>query len=357
VQFSSFAIILTEACNYECGYCYQGRGDHKIQIPSIKEALDFFYPFLSDDSYINFSGGEPLLEFETIRQSVDHINKKFPNGKKINYTLTTNGSLITDEVAAFLNDHRFSVMVSFDGPAQELGRQKGSFDSTVQILKKLLNLDNIELETNSVFTAESVNELSRSIKFIAELGIKRIGFALSTVPSWDDASLKKLEVELSSLREFAVGVYKREGGIPISTFQKPEPGLFYCSAGNDRLALAPDETVWGCYLFAEFFKNRQDTEGYDRYCFGDLDSFIKNHTKVYSQIAGNYALLRMDMFKTPEKYCILCPDLDECGVCPIDAALSTMVLGKLPDWMCDMKKAFRAERKRFWEDVGEGISE
>ena len=353
VELSSFALILTGACNFNCEYCYQERGDRMLQFSRVREALDFFHPYFADDSYINFTGGEPLLEFDTIQRSVNHIEKTHPNQKKITYTLTTNGSLITDEVAAFLNDYRFSVMVSFDGLAQERGRQKGSFESTVKVLKKLQRFENIELETNSVFTVNTVGQLSESIRFIAEMGIHRIGFALSTVPAWNDDSLKRLKMQLASLREFSSDWYEKNNIIPITTFQKPEPGIFSCSAGTDRLALAPDGNVWGCYLFAEFFKNRRDTEAYKRYCFGKLDDFIKNHQEIYPDILANHASLRMDLFATSERYCILCPDLGECGVCPIDAALATSALGKLPDWMCGMKKAFRAERERFWQDVGD----
>ena len=48
---------------------------------------------------------------------------------------------------------------------------------------------------------------------------------------------------------------------------------------------------------------------------------------------------------------MLCHDLSECGVCPVDAALATSTLGKIPVWMCGVKKAFRAERERFWQEV------
>jgi sulfatase maturation enzyme AslB (radical SAM superfamily) len=353
MEFSGLNFTLTDDCDYNCSYCYQKKGKWYIAASKIEKAVDFFYPFLTDECYVNFYGGEPLLAYEQIQQSVSYILKRNREGKKhVRFSLNTNGGLIDDHVLEFLTRHEFILLLSFDGLTQDIHRKKGSFVKTVSLIDKILENSNIELRTNSVFTPDTIPSLSQSLRFIAEKGVPSIDFSLSRTSHWDLSALHSYEKELSSLRIYMTSLYKESGNIPLIDFRKnSRRGIFGCFAGQDRMAITPDGLLWGCCHFPDYISDKKGVEDHDKYCFGDLDAFIKNHEKIYPQILSNYSDLRMYQFFTPADLCLQCEEFDDCGVCPIDTAVSGVITKRIPLWMCKEKKIFRKEKKRFWEDL------
>lgn len=353
MEFSKFTFILTEECNYNCSYCYQKRGEQTADVFTVENAIDFFLPYLTDHSNISFTGGEPLLAFEQIRQAVDYIQvKNRALNKKIYYYITSNGSLINDDILEFLNQHEFSLVLSFDGFAQDIYREKGSFKQIITIIEKILESPDINLETNSVFTPATVRYLPKSIQFLMELGISNINIAFSKITPWDSSSLLRLKKELTTLKRFILPFYEKTRTIPLSSYRRNfRKGIFACVGGKNRMTLAPDGRLWGCYLFSEYFKGKEGMPEYNKYCFGGLDSFIEDHEKIYHKVLANYSNLRMDKFYTDDSFCKKCPELEECGICPMDAAFSYSIIGKIPSWTCRIKKIFRREKKLFWREL------
>ena len=73
-----------------------------------KEAIDFLKAHSNEKKkvYIAFYGGEPLLEFELIRKCVHYAQSIMP-GKEIEYSMTTNGTLLNKEVIEYLVERKF----------------------------------------------------------------------------------------------------------------------------------------------------------------------------------------------------------------------------------------------------------
>jgi len=324
-------------------------------------------PNLTKNYYINFYGGEPLLSFSLIKETVSFLkNKNKELKKRVHYTITTNGSLLTDEILQFLSEHKFSVELSFDGIAQDILRKKGSFKAISSKIGELLNHPDIGLEVNSVFTPVSVGYLSESIKSIMELGVPNIRVSFSSIEFWSRGALLGLEEEMAKLRKIVISHYKKEENIPVVNFRDAhEKGIFYCAAGKDRLAIATDGEIWGCYLFPDYFKGmvraedewRGGSKGepglgigpsdYKKFCFGSLENFIKNHRKIYPRILRNYSKLSMDNYSTSKMECFLCEELESCAVCPVNAAFSGDRLGKIPDHICKINKIKIREKEKF----------
>ena len=129
---------------------------------------------------------------------------------------------------------------------------------TVSKINELLNFPGINLEVNSVFTPLTVSYLLESIKFIMDMGVSQIHFTNSTLESWDRVSLLKLENEMQKLREITLTHCKRRGNIPVMNFREHHgKGIFYCTAGEERLAIAPEGAIWGCFLFPDYFKEKE----------------------------------------------------------------------------------------------------
>jgi len=347
MEIAAFTIILTDRCNFNCSYCYQNQANRWLETSTLTKSLDFFYPFLTQECHVKFYGGEPLLAFDQIKQAVAHLEGlKRKLKKKVRYSLSTNGSLLNDRVLRFLDEHRFFLLLSFDGLAQDILRKKGSFDFIVSIIPEILKKRHISLETNSVFTSETIGYLTKSIKFITQMGVQKMNIGFSRLPRWTSSSLINLKNEIAYARKYFRSAYERKQDIPWTYIKKEQKkSIYYCCAGRDQMALAADGTLWGCFLFPHYFNGRKRNEDYDKYCFGDVDSFIKNHKTLYSRILANYSFLRMDNFFTNETPCVMCDEIEECWVCPVAAAFSSQTLGKISSQTCRACKIMRNEKK------------
>ena len=236
--------------------------------------------------------------------------------------------------------------------AQEVLRKKASFNNTVSIIEELLNYPNIDLEVNSVFAPATVDYFSESIKSIMDLGVPSIHFSLSMIKPWNQVSLLKLENEMTKLGKILVSNYKRKGNIPVSNFrEESDKGIFYCAAGKDRLAITPDEEIWGCCLFPDYFKGKENSPEYKKFYFGALDDFIENHKSKYPRTLSNYTRLSMDNFSTSRLECFLCAELENCAVCPVNASFSGNPLGKIPSYMCKIQKIKIKEKEKFKREI------
>ncbi len=116
---------LTQDCNFRCKYCIysedknlkQRSHAHKsMSLETAKKAILFYRDHAVDSSMYNvgFYGGEPLLQWETVKETILFAEKELA-GKLLLFTITTNASLLTEEKASFFEEHNVSLLVSLDG--------------------------------------------------------------------------------------------------------------------------------------------------------------------------------------------------------------------------------------------------
>ncbi len=123
---SNLLLQVTKNCNFKCRYCAfagdtnleRSHTDQSMDWEVAKKAIDFLYEkgTLSKKISISFYGGEPLLNFRLIKQAVEYADKKFA-GRRLRYAMTTNLSILTDEMIEIIRTHDFFVTVSLDGSA------------------------------------------------------------------------------------------------------------------------------------------------------------------------------------------------------------------------------------------------
>lgn len=122
----SIYLQVTQQCNLRCGYCaYSGLYENRVHTsknmdtPLAKKAIDFFFQHSnsSEKVFVGFYGGEPLLRIDLIKKIVEYINTKYSN-RNVVYPITTNGTLLNDNIVNFLANNNFNLTISLDGPAQ-----------------------------------------------------------------------------------------------------------------------------------------------------------------------------------------------------------------------------------------------
>lgn len=341
------SLILSEDCNFRCGYCPQRRGKRRLDAAAAVRAVELFRPLLSPETVVCFYGGEPLLAFPVLRRIVERMEADVrPGADKPRYVLATNGSLLAPDILGFMERHRFSLLLSFDGLAQDVQRRPGSYAPTVALIRDILARPALRLEVNSVFTSRAVGLLRRSVEEMLSLGVGTIHLSFPSIPSWDRHSLGALESELASLRPALLSFFEARGDSPIAGFRgRAARGLFSCFAGRDRLAVAPDGTVWGCYQIFDYSKRTGDREA-ARFAFGGADSLAANPGKLERLLVDAARGPDQRDLSTSRSHCLFCPDLEECAICPWSAALESGVFGLVTEDACRIARLLRNERRK-----------
>lgn len=143
---------VTQNCNLRCKYCvYSGsyvnrtHTKKRMSFEIAKKAVDFYFKHNINKAagIISFYGGEPLLEFDLIYKVVNYCEQLY-EGKELQFNLTTNATLLTDEVVDFLYAHNFVVTISLDGPEKVHNQSRvfaddktGTFQCVMNNLKKI----------------------------------------------------------------------------------------------------------------------------------------------------------------------------------------------------------------------------
>jgi uncharacterized protein len=200
-QFTALHIfVVSLRCDYTCQYCQVSRQtDDKLAYDMNQEtadrALEFVFRSPSRSIKIEFQGGEPLLNFPIIRYVVDQA--KFINsalGKDLQFVITTNLSLLTDDILSFCLTHDICLSTSLDGPEDLHNRNrprpgKNGYQLTVEGIRKaqaVLGHDKVGALMTT--TEASLNQVREIIDTYLSLGMDAIflralspyGFAVKT---------------------------------------------------------------------------------------------------------------------------------------------------------------------------------
>jgi sulfatase maturation enzyme AslB (radical SAM superfamily) len=345
-EISSLTLVLSEQCNFSCAYCPQRQGKNTLTIEAIKTFLDFLQPRLAEEVWLGFYGGEPLLSWPLIKKTVAYSDKNYKN--RFRFTLTSNGSLLKKEHIDFFKKHQFSLILSYDGLAQK-SRDGGSVAAVEAALANLQELYPEGYVINSVFTQKTMPLLAASMREMMKQGHRRLQYSLDICVPWKNADLAALERQLDRLVTICIRHRQKTGKMPLENWvDDGKKGTFACFAGRDRLALLPNRTVWGCYMFYDLLGHSRQSPDYTKYCYGKLNDFMSGSKTALEAIEASYAELRQDyFFSEKKKLCSLCDDLESCSLCPVTAALASGTLAVIPSWTCEVKKIGRRVQARF----------
>ena len=115
--------VVTLRCDTSCKYCQvsrvsANRSRYDMTIDAAMKALDCVFRSPSPALKIEFQGGEPLLNFDLIRSIVEEAERRNETEqRRLQFVVTTNLALLTDEMLDFLSAHDILISTSLDGPA------------------------------------------------------------------------------------------------------------------------------------------------------------------------------------------------------------------------------------------------
>lgn len=167
-QANMLTLQLTQNCNLRCGYCaYSGIYEHsRIHNPAAmtfqtaQQAIDFFFSTISSPNRlainktisITFYGGETLLEFDTLRQTVEYARQITTQLHFLpKFKLTTNGVLLTPEKTKWFSQQNIPLDISLDGPQEEHDRFRKDIHGHGSFARIMENISHIQSQYPSYF--------------------------------------------------------------------------------------------------------------------------------------------------------------------------------------------------------------
>lgn len=271
----ALCLHLAHDCNLRCFYCFAGTGpfggSRELMPPNVgKAALDFLVQSSGPRRHleVDFFGGEPLLNFAVVQELVAYGRKlEQQHDKVFRFTLTTNATLLTEEVQQFLNREQIAVVLSLDGRqsvhdhARPFGDGQGSYQTIVPDMQQFAASRGHEnYYVRGTYTHDNL-DFASDVAHMAELGFKHLSMEPVVGSPAEPYTLKPEDLP-QLLRE-----YERLADYYVSRHQSGQPFTFFhfnlsldhgpcavkrvtgCGAGYDYLAVTPSGELYPCHQF------------------------------------------------------------------------------------------------------------
>ena len=263
-------------CNLRCKYCFASTGDfgqgRKIMPPEIaKKAIDFVIARsgVRHNIEVDFFGGEPLMAWDTVKQTVDYARSlEEKHNKKFRFTITTNGLLLDEDKRKYINENMDNCVLSLDGRREVNDEFRktvagtGSYDTIVPKFKALVDDrdPNLDYYARGTFTSHNL-DFAEDVLSIADAGFDRLSVEPVTADpgcGYDltEDDLPKIEAEYDRLTDIMLERKKNGNAFTFFHFmvdldQGPcvVKRLRGCGAGYEYVAVTPDGDIYPCHQF------------------------------------------------------------------------------------------------------------
>ena len=297
----ALCLHIAHTCNLNCSYCFasQGKyhGDRAVMSFEVgKRALDFLVEHSGTrrNLEVDFFGGEPLMNFDVVRQLVAYARSiEKAAGKNFRFTLTTNGVLIDDDVIEFANREMSNVVLSLDGRKEIHDRYRvdyagnGSWEKIVPKFQKLVAARNGKnYYMRGTFTHANPDFL-KDIQQMLDLGFTELSMEPVVAAPDDPSALtpEDMAVVMDQYEKLAELMLRRDReGRPFTFYHymidlEGGPCIYKrisgCGSGTEYMAVTPWGDLYPCHQFV----------GEEKFRLGNIRDGVTN-TEVQNEFAA-----------------------------------------------------------------------
>ena len=270
-----YALFLhvANSCNARCVYCFADAGSYGkkesiMKLDTAKKALKVFIDKCPTDSannnFVNFFGGEPLVNWKVVKESHKFaLEYAKSQNKNIDFRIVTNGTLLNKDIIDYIGKNDFGVVVSIDGGKKIQNQQRplkngvDSFDSIDKNLKYLLNnVDDVAARGTYV---NFDYPLSKIYQELFDLGFYYVDVAPDLLNLKGNDLLKLLE-QIENLSPYIIEDINKYGILRYGLFRNRLASLFgkkfkkysnnACGAGKSISAIDPSGKIFSCHRYS-----------------------------------------------------------------------------------------------------------
>lgn len=262
-------------CNLRCKYCFASTGDfgegrRLLDFETGKKAIDFLIEKSKGrhNLELDFFGGEPLMNFEVVKQIVEYARSlEQEHNKLFRFTITTNGMLLDDAKIDYINKEMSNVVLSIDGRRGVNDKMRpcingaGSYDIIMDKYKRLVEKrGHDQYYARGTFTKYNL-DFSNDVMHLYEEGFDQLSVEPVVSPSDKDYALTEAELprifeEYETLAKKIIAIKKQGKSINFFHFMLDlDQGpcaikrLRGCGCGNEYVAVTPDGDIYPCHQF------------------------------------------------------------------------------------------------------------
>ena len=299
----ALCLHIAHTCNLNCSYCFasQGKyhGERAVMSYEVgKRALDFLIENSGSrrNLEVDFFGGEPLMNFEVVKQLVAYARSvEKEKGKNFRFTLTTNGMLIDDDVIDFANREMSNVVLSLDGRKEIHDRfrvdyaGRGSWEQIVPKFQKLVAArEGKNYYMRGTFTHANPDFL-KDIQQMLDLGFSELSMEPVVCAKGDPSELTEEDMPI------VMEQYEKLAELMLKRDKEGKPFTFYhymidltggpciykrisgCGSGTEYMAVTPWGDLYPCHQFV----------GDEKFRLGDIWKGVENTTVQQEFFACN----------------------------------------------------------------------
>lgn len=253
-------IYLTTCCNFRCSYCYEDYKNHiTITESKLKKTLDFIFNYDKNERVsIGFMGGEPLLKKELVHKAVEYISENYPD-RILKYHMTTNCSLIDDELIELMKNNSFSLRLSFDGTKEAHDINRISIDGQScydTILKNIFKVrdSGIPYSIRMTITGNTIPLLYDNVVFLHKNHLDKICLILDVNLLFTEELLKEFKIQMIKIQKYYLDEHDKGRYFSIDQFNGKFLSMLcdfgncfsMCSAGVASYKYMPNGDIYPC---------------------------------------------------------------------------------------------------------------
>lgn len=264
-------LFLTENCTLNCDYCFVAtrKSGKRMNWKTASLAIDFLMDYSENepDILIIFFGGEPLMEFPLMKRIAKYADMRADKlGKRVNYALTTNGTIISKDILAFAQQKKFNYLLSLDGDKDIHDRHRrtsngqGSWNIVtgehLQLMKNIQGWIGARLTVNP----DTVYYLSSGVQTLFNLGVNQFLIGPNEDVEWTSEQLEMYASEMEKVAKYYLCKLEINAPIRIIDFEETTDELYMkysniwgCEAGRTKVAVSTEGDIYPCAKFVSPF--------------------------------------------------------------------------------------------------------
>jgi uncharacterized protein len=281
IPLTTMVMNVTNQCNLACTYCYEygedkivdtenGKKPKFMAEQTARDSVEFLLRESGSVAHLTFFGGETLLNFPVLKSTVAYGRRRAAElGKSIDFSLTTNATLLRPDIIEFLVENDVGVTISIDGPREMQDKFRvfhngaGSYDVVAPKIKELLKRHRSKPIAARVTLTSGTLDITRIYRHLTEeIGFVEVGFApVTTSPGQAyaigdqgfDSMLGQFRVLAQEWLEHTIA--NRHHGFSnvtesLEEIHKGVSKAYPCGAGLGLLGVSTDGDVALCHRFA-----------------------------------------------------------------------------------------------------------